>query len=160
MRPKVPTLTLLNGSLESASPISLLVTGVWLKMTRTRRCHRVEADDAREAQYMRGLSAQVSKLHVVALECDALHSPRDVETMDSTHNTLPLFFQTLQRRVLVAALWDKKVIIQDPLEEEILGFYGRNATQGEKKTSSEAVLRLNSASEKESVLLKEDQTDL
>ncbi|GFW75778.1 hypothetical protein TNCV_4429611 [Trichonephila clavipes] len=35
-------------------------------------------------------------------------------------------------RDLVAALWDKKVIIQDPREEEILGFCGRTATQGEK----------------------------
>ncbi|GFU63339.1 integrase catalytic domain-containing protein [Trichonephila clavipes] len=63
-------------------------------------------------------------------------------------------------RVLVAALWDKKLAFRTRERRKILDFYGRTATQGEKEIFGRAVLRFNSASEKESVLLIEDQTDL
>ncbi|GFU80719.1 hypothetical protein TNCV_514461 [Trichonephila clavipes] len=63
-------------------------------------------------------------------------------------------------RVLVAALWDKKLAFKTRERRKILDFYGRTATQGEKEIFGRAVLRFNSASEKESVLLIEDQTDL
>ncbi|GFX22130.1 hypothetical protein TNCV_3054841 [Trichonephila clavipes] len=63
-------------------------------------------------------------------------------------------------RVLVAALWDKKLVFRTRERRKILDFYGRTATQGEKEIFGRAVLRFNSASEKESVLLIEDQTDL
>ncbi|GFT89831.1 putative endonuclease-reverse transcriptase [Trichonephila clavipes] len=65
----------------------------------------------------------------------------------------------MELRVLVAALWDKKLAFRTRERRKILDFYGRTATQ-EKKRSSEAVLQVNSASEKESVLLIKDQTDL
>ncbi|GFX20145.1 hypothetical protein TNCV_1437051 [Trichonephila clavipes] len=63
-------------------------------------------------------------------------------------------------RVLVAALWDKKLAFRTRERRKILDFYGRTATQGEKeifgsraaksegKRFSEAVLQVNSASEK------------
>ncbi|GFT12630.1 hypothetical protein TNCV_5094071 [Trichonephila clavipes] len=63
-------------------------------------------------------------------------------------------------RVLVAALWDKKLAFRTRERRKILDFYGRTATQEEKEIFGRAVLRFNSASEKESVLLIEDQTDL
>ncbi|GFX89848.1 hypothetical protein TNCV_1534951 [Trichonephila clavipes] len=63
-------------------------------------------------------------------------------------------------RVLVAALWDKKLAFRTRERRKILDFYGRTATQGEKEIFGRAVLRFKSASEKESVLLIEDQTDL
>ncbi|GFT75532.1 hypothetical protein TNCV_4833141 [Trichonephila clavipes] len=65
-----------------------------------------------------------------------------------------------QLRVLVAALWDKKLAFRTRERRKILDFYRRTATQGEKEIFGRAVLRFNSASEKESVLLIEDQTDL
>ncbi|GFX09153.1 hypothetical protein TNCV_4167321 [Trichonephila clavipes] len=56
--------------------------------------------------------------------------------------------------------WDKKLAFRTRERRKILDFYGRTATQGEKEIFGRAVLRFNSASEKESVLLIEDQTDL
>ncbi|GFU18724.1 uncharacterized protein TNCV_1352761 [Trichonephila clavipes] len=54
----------------------------------------------------------------------------------------------------------KKLAFRTRERRKILDFYGRTATQGEKEIFGRAVLRFNSASEKESVLLIEDQTDL
>ncbi|GFY31653.1 hypothetical protein TNCV_4199641 [Trichonephila clavipes] len=65
----------------------------------------------------------------------------------------------LMLRDLVAALWDKKLAFRTR-ERRKFWVSTDGPQRKEKKTSSEAVLRLNSASEKESVLLKEDQTDL
>ncbi|GFT18193.1 hypothetical protein TNCV_183501 [Trichonephila clavipes] len=62
-------------------------------------------------------------------------------------------------RVLVAALWDKKLAFRTR-ERRKFWVFTDEPQRREKKTSSEAVLQLNSASEKKSVLLKEDQTDL
>ncbi|GFV13004.1 hypothetical protein TNCV_3175391 [Trichonephila clavipes] len=62
-------------------------------------------------------------------------------------------------RDLVAALWDKKLAFRTR-ERRKFWVFTDGPQRREKKTSSEAVLQLNSASEKESVLLKEDQTDL
>ncbi|GFX77514.1 hypothetical protein TNCV_4025641 [Trichonephila clavipes] len=62
-------------------------------------------------------------------------------------------------RDLVAALWDKKLAFRTR-ERRKFWVFTDGPKRREKKTSSEAVLQLNSASEKESVLLKEDQTDL
>ncbi|GFX91529.1 hypothetical protein TNCV_3681151 [Trichonephila clavipes] len=62
-------------------------------------------------------------------------------------------------RVLVAALWDKKLAFRTRERRQFWAFTD-GPQRWEKKTSSEAVLKLNSASEKKSVLLKEDQTDL
>ncbi|GFV41653.1 hypothetical protein TNCV_3628041 [Trichonephila clavipes] len=55
--------------------------------------------------------------------------------------------------------WDKKLAFRTR-ERGKFGVFTDGSQRREKKTSSEAVLQLNSASEKESVLLKEDQTDL
>ncbi|GFS61815.1 integrase catalytic domain-containing protein [Trichonephila clavipes] len=77
--------------------------------------------------------------------------------------SIPTVSETLspdELRVLVAALWDKKLAFRTRERRKILDFYGRTATQGEKEIFGRAVLRFNSASEKESVLLIEDQTDL
>ncbi|GFV87378.1 hypothetical protein TNCV_4033501 [Trichonephila clavipes] len=63
------------------------------------------------------------------------------------------------QRDLVAALWDKKLAFRTR-ERRKFWVFTDGPQRKEKKTSSVAVLRLNSASEKESVLLKEDQTDL
>ncbi|GFX00499.1 hypothetical protein TNCV_2091491 [Trichonephila clavipes] len=57
-------------------------------------------------------------------------------------------------RVLVAALWGKKLAFRTRERRKILRT-DRNA--GEKEIFGRAVLRFNSASEKESVLLIEDQ---
>ncbi|GFX20554.1 hypothetical protein TNCV_3489111 [Trichonephila clavipes] len=62
-------------------------------------------------------------------------------------------------RVLVAALWDKKLAFRTR-ERRKFWVFTNGPQRKEKKTSSEAMLQLNSASEKKSVLLKEDQTDL
>ncbi|GFV02400.1 hypothetical protein TNCV_1023281 [Trichonephila clavipes] len=61
-------------------------------------------------------------------------------------------------RVLVAALWDKKLAFRTR-ERRKFWVFTDGPQRREKKTSSEAVLQLNSALEKESVPLK-DQTDL
>ncbi|GFX36453.1 hypothetical protein TNCV_1254271 [Trichonephila clavipes] len=55
--------------------------------------------------------------------------------------------------------WDKKLAFRTR-ERRKFWVFTDGPQRKEKKTSSEAMLRLNSASEKESVLLKEDQTDL
>ncbi|GFS75146.1 hypothetical protein TNCV_1397511 [Trichonephila clavipes] len=72
-------------------------------------------------------------------------------------------FRLIQRiivlRVLVAALWDKKLAFRTR-EKRKFWVFTDGPQRREKKTSSEAVLQLNSASEKKSVLLKEDQSDL
>ncbi|GFW82806.1 uncharacterized protein TNCV_3493761 [Trichonephila clavipes] len=62
-------------------------------------------------------------------------------------------------RVLVAALWDKKLAFRTR-DRRKFWIFTDGPQRREKKRSSEAVLRFNSASEKKSVLLKEDQTDL
>ncbi|GFX41262.1 hypothetical protein TNCV_2219601 [Trichonephila clavipes] len=62
-------------------------------------------------------------------------------------------------RDLVAALWDKKLAFRTR-EKRKFWVFTDGPQHWEKKTSLEAMLQLNSASEKESVLLKEDQTDL
>ncbi|GFY17566.1 hypothetical protein TNCV_3519211 [Trichonephila clavipes] len=62
-------------------------------------------------------------------------------------------------RVLVAALWDKKLAFRTR-ERRKFWVFTDGPQRREKRTSSEAMLQLNSALEKESVPLKEDQTDL
>ncbi|GFW31544.1 hypothetical protein TNCV_4419791 [Trichonephila clavipes] len=62
-------------------------------------------------------------------------------------------------RVLEAALWDKKLAFRTH-ERRKFWVFTDGPQRREKKTSSEAMLQLNSASKKKSVLLKEDQTDL
>ncbi|GFY26061.1 hypothetical protein TNCV_353791 [Trichonephila clavipes] len=73
--------------------------------------------------------------------------------------SLAVALSTIQLRVLVAALWDKKLAFRTR-ERRKFWVFTDGPQRKEKKTSSEAMLQLNSASEKESVLLKEDQTDL
>ncbi|GFV33319.1 hypothetical protein TNCV_1498391 [Trichonephila clavipes] len=70
-----------------------------------------------------------------------------------------LYTVLVQLRDLMAALWDKKLAFRTR-ERRKFWVFTDGPQRREKKTSSEAVLQLNSASEKESVLLKEDQTDL
>ncbi|GFU98954.1 uncharacterized protein TNCV_3381991 [Trichonephila clavipes] len=63
-------------------------------------------------------------------------------------------------RVLVAALWDKKLAFRTRERRKILDFTDGPQRREKKEIFGRAVLRFNSASEKESVLLIEDQTDL
>ncbi|GFU58864.1 hypothetical protein TNCV_4782771 [Trichonephila clavipes] len=80
----------------------------------------------------------------------------DVDT-ESVHNLMSSAGRRL--RDLVAALWDKKLAFRTR-ERRKFWVFTDGPQRKEKKKSSETVLQLNSASEKESVLLKEDQTDL
>ncbi|GFU39622.1 hypothetical protein TNCV_1793501 [Trichonephila clavipes] len=81
------------------------------------------------------------------------------ETTEKLKKQSVINLQPIFRRDLVAALWDKKLAFRTR-ERRKFWVFTDGPQRKEKKTSSEAVLRLNSASEKESVLLKEDQTDL
>ncbi|GFV40530.1 hypothetical protein TNCV_2500571 [Trichonephila clavipes] len=65
----------------------------------------------------------------------------------------------IELRDLVAALWDKKLAFRTR-ERRKFWVFTDGPQRKKKKTSSEAVQQLNSASEKESVLLQEDQTNL
>ncbi|GFS88598.1 hypothetical protein TNCV_1462001 [Trichonephila clavipes] len=86
--------------------------------------------------------------------CDLEHIPTGLQ-FHLTLNLYAYFCYRLQEltlktlRVLVAALWDKKLAFRTRERRKILDFYGRTATQGEKEIFGRAVLRFNSASEKE-----------
>ncbi|GFX30349.1 hypothetical protein TNCV_1964551 [Trichonephila clavipes] len=87
---------------------------------------------------------------ILQLQRNPFLTPEESNTVDRKMRDL---------RDLVAALWDKKLAFRTRERRKFWVFVD-GPQRKEKKTSSEAVLRLNSASEKESVLLNEDQTDL
>ncbi|GFX42100.1 hypothetical protein TNCV_2135151 [Trichonephila clavipes] len=63
-------------------------------------------------------------------------SYRDPKSNWITLSSVPVFDKytlRLQLRVLVAALWDKKLAFRTRERRKILDFYGRTATQGEKE---------------------------
>ncbi|GFT82040.1 hypothetical protein TNCV_3909751 [Trichonephila clavipes] len=91
-----------------------------------------------------------------------MHSPPTATRMlrKLLRSKVPVRSAAGELRVLVAALWDKKLAFRTRERRKIWIFTDGPQRREKKEIFGRAVLRFNSASEKDSILLIEDQTDL